>query len=119
MSFNGGVFAFELRGSHCDDDDRTILAFVIMDDQVLALSAGRAQSSDKGRHLGLVADRSDAKDLARAAGATILDRPFNILDPWGNYVEVVAYSDVQFSKTDEVLLGMGRTRALPATTAAT
>jgi hypothetical protein len=28
-------------------------------------------------------------------------------DPWGNHVQVVDYRDVQFSKTPEVLRGMG------------
>ena len=28
-------------------------------------------------------------------------------DPWGNTVEVVDYRDVQFTKTPEVLRGMG------------
>ena len=27
-------------------------------------------------------------------------------DPWGNHVQVVQYSDIQFSKTPEVLAGM-------------
>jgi hypothetical protein len=46
--------------------------------------------------------------LAQAAGAkTTEGRPFNFLDPWGNHVEIVAYRDVQFSKTSEVLHSMG------------
>lgn len=45
--------------------------------------------------------------LAEAAGAKVLDRPFNFSDPWGNHIEIVAYADVQFSKTAEVLHGMG------------
>ena len=46
-------------------------------------------------------------DLAKAAGATATDRPFNFIDPWGNHVEIVAYADVQFSKTEAVLRSMG------------
>ena len=45
--------------------------------------------------------------LAKAAGAEILKQPFNFRDPWGNHVEVVAYPDVQFTKSAEVLRGMG------------
>lgn len=53
-------------------------------------------------------DRSSVHKLAEAAGATILDTGFfDFLDPWGNRVEVVEYRELQFSKTDGVLRGMG------------
>ena len=43
-----------------------------------------------------------------AAGAEILPgRGLDFRDPWGNHVQVVEYADVQFSKTPEVLRGMG------------
>ena len=45
--------------------------------------------------------------LAEAAGATMMGRDFNFLDPWGNHIEIVAYRDVQFSKRDDVLQSMG------------
>jgi hypothetical protein len=84
------------------------MAFLDMGDQFIALIAGREQPKDTNRHFGLVVDdRSRVMALAEAAGAKILERPFNFRDPWGNHVEVVAYRDVQFSKTDEVLRGMG------------
>jgi hypothetical protein len=42
------------------------------------------------------------------AGADILGgRGLDFRDPWGNHVQVVEYSDIQFSKTPEVLAGMG------------
>ena len=31
----------------------------------------------------------------------------DFLDPWGNHFQVVDYRDVQFSKTDPILEGMG------------
>jgi hypothetical protein len=31
----------------------------------------------------------------------------DFLDPWGNRVEVVAYSDIQFTKAPHVMRGMG------------
>ena len=31
----------------------------------------------------------------------------DFLDPWGNHWQVVDYRDVQFTKTDRVLEGMG------------
>lgn len=108
LRFYRAVFSFELRGTHEDDEGRTVMAFLDMGDQFVALSAGRTQPPDTGRHFGLVVDdRSHVMELAKAAGATVLDRPFNVLDPWGNHLEIVAYRDVQFTKTDGVLRAMG------------
>ena len=91
LRFYGSIFAFELRGSHKDDQGRTAMAFIDMGDQFLALSSGRTQAPDTGRHFGLVVDdRSEVMALAQAAGAkTTEGRPFNFLDPWGNHVEIV------------------------------
>ena len=37
----------------------------------------------------------------------MVDGPFlDFLDPWGNRIEVVGYSDIQFSKAPHVLRGM-------------
>lgn len=108
LRFYGAVFSFELRGTHEDDDGRTFMAFLDMGDQFIALIAGREQPRDDDRHFGLVVDdRSDVMSLAEAAGAVILDRPFNFRDPWGNHLEIVAYRDAQFTKPDEILRGMG------------
>jgi catechol 2,3-dioxygenase-like lactoylglutathione lyase family enzyme len=108
LRFYGAIFSFELRGTHEDDDGRTVMAFLDMGDQFIALIAGREQPRDGNRHFGLVVDdRGQVMTLAEAAGAEILERPFNFRDPWGNRLEVVAYRDVQFSKTDEILRAMG------------
>lgn len=108
LRFYGSVFAFELRGTHKDDDGRTVMAFIDMGDQFLALASGRTQAPDMGRHVGLVVnDRSTVMAAARAAGATATDQAFNFVDPWGNHIEVVAYADVQFTKADAVLRAMG------------
>ena len=80
-----------------------------MGDQFLVLAEGRTQAPDEGRHFGLVVD--DLEDVRRRleqAGAELLpSRGLDFRDPWGNHVQVVQYSDVQFSKTAEVLTGMG------------
>jgi lactoylglutathione lyase len=44
--------------------------------------------------------------MARLGIQSINDR-LNILDPWGNRVEIVPYDDCQFTKTPQVLTGMG------------
>ena len=43
---------------------------------------------------------------AGAAGAKVFGGN-SFLDPWGNQIQVVAYADVQFTKTPEILRGMG------------
>jgi len=89
VEFYGGLFEFELRGRLRG------MAFLDMGDQFLVLAEGRSHPPDGARHFGLVVD--DATPLP--------DRDF--VDPWGNRVQVVQYSDIQFSKTPSVLAGMG------------
>ena len=102
LAFYGRVFELSLRGRHGES-----MAFVDLGDQFIAISAGRTQPPDGPRHIGLVVDdREAAVAAARDAGAQMLgDNDF--LDPWGNHLQVVDYRDVQFSKTDRVLAGMG------------
>jgi catechol 2,3-dioxygenase-like lactoylglutathione lyase family enzyme len=85
------------------------MAFLQMGDQFLNLTEGRSQPPDTGRHFGLVVDdKAAAREALEAAGAEILPgRGLDFRDPWGNHVQVVEYGDVQFSKTPEVMRGMG------------
>jgi hypothetical protein len=47
-------------------------------------------------------------DLAKAAGARMVEGPFlDFLDPWGNRLEIIEYSNIQFTKAPHVLRGMG------------
>ena len=66
-------------------------------------------SDDNHRHFGLVVDdREGLRARMEAAGITFVsDKRFDFLDPWGNRVEVVAYPDIQFLKTREVLDASG------------
>ena len=108
LRFYESIFTFKLRGSHKDEQGRIDMAFIDLGDQLLALSGGRTQPPDTGRHFGLVVDdRTEVMALAKTAGAKMMDRGFNFLDPWGNHIEIVAYRDVQYSKLDEVLRSMG------------
>ncbi|MGH3071636.1 MAG: VOC family protein [Gaiellaceae bacterium] len=101
LAFYGRLFEIELRGRMSG------MAFVDMGDQFLALAEGRRQEPDRARHFGLVVDDRDAVlAAAREAGAEIFGGN-SFLDPWGNQVQVVAYSDIQFTKTPEILRGMG------------
>src|ERR1700676_39291 len=103
LAFYGRIFDFELRSKSAT------AAFIDLGDQFLALQKGRTQPADDGRHFGLVVDGKEAVRKALAdAGIKPLPGPFlDFLDPWGNHVEIVGYSNVQFTKTPNVLRGMG------------
>ena len=101
LEFYGRLFEIELRGRHAG------MAFVDLGDQFIAFAEGRTQSPDASRHFGLVVDDQAAVlAAAREAGAEIFGGN-SFLDPWGNQVQVVAYSEIQFTKTPEILRGMG------------
>jgi lactoylglutathione lyase len=101
LTFYGRLFELELRGRIPG------MAFIDMGDQFLALAERRPEAPDRERHFGLVVDDREAVlAAAREAGVEIFGGN-SFLDPWGNQVQVVAYEDVQFSKTPEVLRGMG------------
>ena len=61
------------------------------------------------RHFGLVVDDKEATRRAlESAGVEIRPgRGLDFLDPWGNFVQVVQYDEVQFTKAERVLQGMG------------
>ena len=101
LAFYGSLFVLELRGRMAG------AAFVDLGDQFLALMEGGSTASDATRHLGLVVDDRDAVlAAARAAGVEIFGGN-SFRDPWGNQIQVVGYADVQFTKTPEILRGMG------------
>jgi predicted enzyme related to lactoylglutathione lyase len=78
------------------------MAFIDLGDQFLALFEATVEPRREHRHFGLVVDDVDAVvAAARERGADI--RGNNVGDPWGNRFDVVAYADVQFTKTEPVL----------------
>ena len=81
------------------------MGFVDLGDQFIALE--RASDPVAAGHYGLVVDdRADVVRRAREAGARMVgDHDF--LDPWGNHWQVVDYREIQFTKPDRVLEGMG------------
>jgi catechol 2,3-dioxygenase-like lactoylglutathione lyase family enzyme len=103
LEFYGRIFEFELRGRGGR------MAFIDMGDQFIALAAGRTQPPDRHRHFGLVVDDKEAARRAlQEAGVDVQPSgSLDFVDPWGNHVQVVEYSEIQFSKTDDVLRGMG------------
>jgi lactoylglutathione lyase len=103
LEFYGRIFDFELRGRGGR------MAFIDMGDQFIALAAGRTQPPDAHRHFGLVVDDKEAARRAlQEAGVDVQPRgSVDFRDPWGNHVQLVEYGEIQFTKADHVLRGMG------------
>ena len=103
LDFYGRLFEFEMRGRAGG------MAFIDMGDQFLVLAQAAHSPPDAARHFGLVVDdRQAVRTALEDAGAEIIPgRGLDFRDPWGNHVQVVQYSDIQFSKTDAVLGAMG------------
>ena len=103
LAFYGQFFELSLRSRSPG------AAFIDIGDQFLALMEGRTGPPDRARHFGLVVDDKEAVRTAlEAAGVQVRPgRRLDFQDPWGNTVEVVQYDQVQFTKTDRVLRGMG------------
>jgi len=105
LEWYGRIFDFTLRGK----GERN--AFIDIGDQFINLTRvpDYRQDGVERRHIGFVVDdRTTVKARAEAAGARMVEGPFlDFLDPWGNRIEVVEYSNVQFTKAPHVLQGMG------------
>jgi lactoylglutathione lyase len=104
LEFYGALFEFTLRGKSEHN------AFIDLGDQFIQLTLGRTQVADTKRHFGFVVDDREAvkRAMDRLGIESINDR-MNILDPWGNRIEIVPYDDVQFTKAANILKGMGLT----------
>jgi catechol 2,3-dioxygenase-like lactoylglutathione lyase family enzyme len=105
LDWYGRIFDFTLRGKGEHN------AFIDMGDQFINLTLVPAPGPRdiERRHIGLVVDdRSRILELAKAAGARMVEGPFlDFLDPWGNRLEIIEYSNIQFTKAPNVLKGMG------------
>ena len=103
LDFYGRFLEFDIQ-SRTED-----AAFIYFGDQFINFSRGRRQGPDENRHFGIAVDD---KELVRRTlgemGVELLDGRFlDFLDPWGNRVEITTYTNIQFSKADHVLRGMG------------
>ena len=104
LAWYARIFDFTLRGK----GERN--AFIDMGDQFINMTRVPDAAGDgERRHIGLVVDdRSAIIDLAKTAGARMVEGPFlDFLDPWGNRLEIIEYSNIQFTKAPNVLKGMG------------
>jgi len=104
LAWYGQFSEFELRGRSGSQ-----MAFVDLGDQFIALARRAERERDAARHFGLVVDDKEAVRSALVdAGVRVTSPPGrDVHDPWGNQVQVVDYREVQFTKTPEILRGMG------------
>ena len=102
LEFYRALFEFTLRGRSEHN------AFIDLGDQFIQLTLGRTQVADTKRHFGFVVDDREAvrRAMDKLGIKSINDR-LNILDPWGNRIEIVPYDDCQFTKDNNILKGMG------------
>ena len=103
VEFYGSIFEVELRGRVHR------MAFLDLGDQFLALAEADETVPDAQRHFGLVVDdKARVRQALQEADVELEPgRGLHFRDPWGNLVEVVQYSEVQFTKAPPVLSGMG------------
>jgi lactoylglutathione lyase len=85
------------------------MAFIDMGDQFVALAEPRTQPPDEARHIGIVVDDKEAVRAAAVAAGVAVSRPpgLDIRDPWGNFLQIVDYREIQFTKAPEILHAMG------------
>ena len=85
------------------------MAIVYFGDQFINFIRNTDRKPDRMRHFGIaVDDKPLARRTLEAMGVTLLDSRFlDFLDPWGNRIEITTYTNIQFSKADHVLRGMG------------
>ena len=103
LDFYGAFLEFEL------ESKSDMAAFIYFGDQFINFAKGRSQAKDTQRNFGIAVDD---KELVRH---TLIDmgveiapgRFLDFFDPWGNRVEITTYTNIQFSKADHVLKGMG------------
>ena len=103
LDFYGAFMDFEIK-SRSDN-----AAFVYFGDQFINFAKGRRQGPDERRHFGIAVDDKElARERLEGLGVTFLDGRFmDFLDPWGNRVEITTYTNIQYTKADHVLRGMG------------
>ena len=103
LAFYGKLFDFELRSREPG------MAFIDLGDQFLALQETPNPSPTGGRHFGLVVDDKEAarRRLVEAGVEIAPGRFLDFRDPWGTLVEIIGYTNIQFTKADHVLRGMG------------
>ena len=101
LAFYGEIVDFTLRSRG------EKMAFIDLGDQFIALAAGRSQGADTGRHFGLVVDDVEAvRERLHDMNVETFGSGLEFMDPWGDHIQIVEYSSIQFTKAEHVLRGM-------------
>ena len=103
LQFYGQFLDFEL---HEQNEDQ---AFIYFGDQFINFTRNADRQPDRRRHFGIAVDDKElVRRTLRQLGVELLDGPFlDFLDPWGNRVEIVTYTKIQYTKADHILRAMG------------
>jgi catechol-2,3-dioxygenase len=103
LTFYGRFLDFEVH------DRSETAAFIYFGDQFINFAKNKDRSPDRLRHFGIaVDDKPLVRRTLEAMGVKLLDSEFlDFLDPWGNRVEITTYANIQYTKADHVLRGMG------------
>ncbi len=85
------------------------MAIVYFGDQFINFIRNFDRKPDAMRHFGIaVDDKPLARRTLAAMSVQLIDSRFlDFLDPWGNRVEITTYANIQYTKADHVLRGMG------------
>ncbi len=103
IEFYGRFLDFEV------DEQNDEMAIVYFGDQFINFIRNPDRKPDQMRHFGIaVDDKALAKRALEAMGVKFLPSRFlDFHDPWGNRVELTTYTNIQYTKADHVLRGMG------------
>lgn len=103
LAFYGQFLDFELAEQNADQ------AFIYFGDQFINFTRNASRPPDQRRHFGIAVDDKElVRSTLKRMGVDLLPGPFlDFLDPWGNRVEIVTYTKIQFTKADHVLRAMG------------
>jgi catechol 2,3-dioxygenase-like lactoylglutathione lyase family enzyme len=103
LEFYGRFLAFTV------DEQTPDMAIVYFGDQFINFIRNPDRRPDTLRHFGIaVDDKSLARRTLESMGVKLLDSRFlDFLDPWGNRVEITTYTNIQYTKAEHVLRGMG------------
>ena len=104
--------ALEFYGRFLDfsvEEETPDMAIIYFGDQFINFIRNADRKPDAMRHFGIaVDDKPLARKTLESMGVKLIDSRFlDFLDPWGNRVEITTYSNIQFTKADHVLRGMG------------
>ena len=104
--------AIEFYGRFLDftvEEETADMAIIYFGDQFINFIRNADRKPDTMRHFGIaVDDKTLARKTLESMGVKLIDSRFlDFLDPWGNRVEITTYANIQYTKTDHVLRGMG------------